>query len=145
AAVKLGIPIAHVEARLRSFNMAMPEEINRIVTDRISSLLFCPSQTAVDNLKKEGLAEHKLHVVGDVMYDSIVYFKSTANPSAQIRSLTTNLGQFALATIHRAENTDDLVRLNSIFGSLRKLAEKYSVVLPLHPRTRNIIDKNSIQ
>lgn len=134
-AVKRQLPIAHVEAGLRSFNWQMPEEINRILTDRISELLFCPTQTAVDNLEKEGITKG-VHLVGDVMYDATMLFVKQAEeqmPLHKIISFETK--KFYLATIHRAENTDDEEKLKSLFNALGHLDAP--VVLPLHPRTKS--------
>ena len=139
AAAKLHIPVAHVEAGLRSFNMRMPEEINRIVADRVSSLLFCPTQIAVDNLNNEGL-RHGVHNVGDVMYDVALYFRDRALRQSNVLSkLKLQPKGFALATCHRAENTDDEGRLLEILMALEQTAQSLPVVLPLHPRTRKLI------
>jgi UDP-GlcNAc3NAcA epimerase len=135
AAVKLHIPIAHVEAGLRSFNRAMPEEINRILTDHAASLLFTPTVTATHNLTTEGIRGASVHQVGDVMYDAALYYQKKAR-----RPLgSTHEENFILATVHRAENTDDPVRLGCIMEALRRLAEDRPVILPLHPRTRSRI------
>lgn len=142
AAAKLHIKIAHVEAGLRSFNMKMPEEVNRILTDRISDILFCPTDTAIENLQAEGYGNLTNRIIksGDVMQDAAIFYTE--------RSRKPNLDlpqEFVLATIHRAENTDDLDRLKSILKSLDKIGETTTVVLPLHPRTQKIIDKNNLQ
>ncbi len=137
AAAKLHIKIAHVEAGLRSFNMKMPEEINRILTDRISSLLFCPTDTAVQNLKNEGYTALDCKIVkcGDVMQDGALFYKDLAvKPACDIRD------GFVLCTIHRAENTDDEVRLRNIFEALATIAKEKQIILPLHPRTKKIIE-----
>lgn len=139
AAAKLHIPIAHVEAGLRSFNMNMPEEINRIVADRISQKTFCPTQIAVDNLYREGITSG-VHLVGDVMFDVSLYYRDIARlRSDVIERLGLAEGKYALATCHRAENTDDSQRLTSIVEGLADLASQIPVVLPLHPRTRKKI------
>lgn len=133
AAKKLHIKVAHVEAGLRSFNMDMPEEINRILTDRISDVLFCPTQQAVKNLMKEGYGNFRSHIEinGDVMQDAALYYKALAkSPECSLPE------EFALCTVHRAENTDDVNRLKSIFFALEKISECKRVVLPLHPRTK---------
>ena len=139
AAVKLHIPVAHVEAGLRSFNMKMPEEINRIVADRVSSLLLCPTAVAVENLKREGRTAGVFNA-GDVMYDTALFMRERA------KSLSTILSQlglqdkgYVLSTCHRAENTDDKDRLTSLLRGLGEVAKKLPVVLPLHPRTRKIV------
>lgn len=139
AAAKLHIPVAHVEAGLRSFNMRMPEEINRILADRVSSLLFCPTETAVNNLKAEGISKG-VHNVGDVMYDVALFYRDRARQQSTImQSLNLTPGNFALATCHRAENTDDPKRLSEILTALAEVAGQLPVVLPLHPRTRKLI------
>ena len=140
AAVKLHIPIVHVEAGLRSFNMAMPEEVNRILTDQISSTLFCPTQTAVNNLQNEGFNNRdcKIYNVGDVMYDAAMYY---APKSEKPKQLTINDKGFALVTIHRAENTDDPERLSSIIQALNEISKSMPLVCPLHPRTQKLINE----
>ena len=141
AAKKLHIKLAHVEAGLRSFNMAMPEEINRILTDRISDILFCPTDQAIANLKSEGYQNISATILksGDVMQDAALYY-STKSQKPEL-SLSKN---FVLCTIHRAENTDNLDRLKSIFDALSEISKLHQVVLPLHPRTKNIVIKNNI-
>lgn len=134
AAVKLHIPVAHVEAGLRSFNRKMPEEINRILTDHAADLLFAPTQTAMANLAKEGLTGERLHLVGDVMYDAAIFYRERAQKPDWFDDLPVTDGNFVLATIHRAENTDDPVRLSGIFEGLAR--SERPVILPLHPRTR---------
>ncbi len=138
AAAKLHIPVAHVEAGLRSFNKRMPEEINRALTDHASNLLFCPTETAVENLRREGITKG-VRLVGDVMYDSVLYNAELAERKSNVlRRLGLGSKEYALATIHRAENTDDSERLRAIFTALARIArELLPVILPLHPRTRN--------
>ncbi|AOW12651.1 UDP-N-acetyl glucosamine 2-epimerase [Hydrogenophaga crassostreae] len=139
AAAKLHIPVAHVEAGLRSFNMRMPEEVNRIVADRLSTLLFCPTRTAVDNLAAEALKKG-VHDVGDVMYDVALHYRDKAQTkSGALQQLGLEPKRFALATVHRAENTDDANRLNAILTALDQVALTMKVVFPLHPRTRKLI------
>ncbi|CAN0618892.1 UDP-2,3-diacetamido-2,3-dideoxy-D-glucuronate 2-epimerase [Burkholderia multivorans] len=139
AAVKLHVPVAHVEAGLRSFNMRMPEEVNRIVADRVSSLLFCPTDTAVRNLANEGI-ENGVSWVGDVMYDvSLHYAKVATERSSIAERLGVADGQYVLATCHRAENTDEPRRMRAIATALGQLAKTMPVILPLHPRTRQIV------
>ncbi len=142
AASKLHIPVAHVEAGLRSFNMYMPEEVNRIITDRISTFLFCPTTEAIENLRKEGFDYNTCHVVnsGDVMYDAALYYADKAKAPA-----TGVPENFILATLHRAENTDDPQRLTSIFEAFNTISKEIPVVLPLHPRTRKIMEKNGLK
>lgn len=134
AAVKLHIPVAHVEAGLRSFNRRMPEEINRVLTDHAADLLFAPTGTALDNLRNEGLPEARLHMVGDVMYDAALFYRARARQPRWFDALGIAEGAFVLATVHRAENTDDPARLRAIFEGLGDCGKP--VVLPLHPRTR---------
>lgn len=143
-AVKLHIPVAHIESGLRSYNMRMPEEVNRIVTDQVSDILFCPTQTAVDNLHREGFSNKPVQVinVGDVMQDSALYFARRATPPKDF----TSYRGFVLATLHRAENTDDLDRLAAIITALNTVHRTVApVVMPLHPRTRASIEKTGIK
>jgi len=172
AAAKLNIPVAHVEAGLRSYNQAMPEEINRLITDHLSTFLFCPTAQAVQNLLKEGIRDGKGKIVknvGDVMYDSILYYSKIAEkrstvlqdlnltPEASSSSLRhaprrvhgspephmvqgeLRTPNYYLATLHRAENTDDPKRLRSILKALNEIGEKIPVILPLHPRTKKMM------
>jgi len=137
AAAKLQIPVAHVEAGLRSFNRAMPEEVNRIVADHVADLLFAPTRAAVANLVREGLADRRVELVGDVMYDAALYYGERSDRSSGIlRTLGLGPAEYVVATIHRAENTDDPVRLRAVFDALAALSERAAVVVPLHPRTR---------
>ncbi len=141
AAAKLHIPVAHVEAGLRSFRMSMPEEINRVMTDRIASLLFCPTDTAVANLKAEGVERSGAKIVkcGDVMYDCALYYgKMAAEKSTILHCLKHD--RFALCTVHRAENTDDSQNLKAIFAALDEINTELPVILPIHPRTRKIME-----
>ncbi|MSU96883.1 UDP-N-acetylglucosamine 2-epimerase (non-hydrolyzing) [Pseudomonas mandelii] len=142
AAVKLHIPIAHVEAGLRSFNRKMPEEINRVMTDHISTMLFAPTGVALKHLEKEGVGSEKIHVVGDVMCDATHYYKSRAQKPAWFDGLGLQTNQFALCTIHRAENTDSPTRMKDIFKGLQ-LAE-LPIILPLHPRTRSKLKQSML-
>ena len=145
AAAKLHIRVAHVEAGLRSFNMRMPEEQNRILTDKLSKILFCPTQTAKQNLLNEGYADDNnyLPVVGDVMFDAAKFY---AQISQKPSGLTSHIdpGKFVLGTIHRAENTNDLSRLKSLVETLNKINQSEPVVVPLHPRTKAILKSNKI-
>jgi UDP-GlcNAc3NAcA epimerase len=148
AASKLHIPVAHIEAGLRSFNMKMPEEINRILTDRISNFLFCPTETAIENLNREGFANFdcKISNTGDVMYDVALYYSQfSAGRSTLISDLNFEGKPFILATLHRQENTDDLERLNSLISALNILATDFQIVMPVHPRTRKILQKENIK
>ena len=136
AAVKLGIPVAHVEAGLRSWNRAMPEEINRVLTDHVSALLFCPTAAAAANLAREGIT-CGVHQVGDVMYDATLDARRRARENAGILPrLGLTPGGYALATVHRAENTGDARTLAAVLDYLRARARRRPVLLPLHPRTR---------
>jgi len=140
AASKLHIPVAHIEAGLRSFNKKMPEEINRILTDHVSELLFVPTETADRNLKNEGFSDTKTHVVGDVMYDAALYFSGKADAKSTILSeFELEPKGFALCTLHRAENTDNKKRLESIITNIDKVAKNRRIVLPLHPRTKKAL------
>lgn len=142
AASKLLIPVIHVEAGLRSFNKAMPEEQNRILTDHVSTLLFGPTQTAIDNLANEGITQG-VHLVGDVMFDGILHFSKIAQEKSTILSiLGLNEKEFILCTIHRAENTNDINRLKAIFNALNASGEQ--IVLPLHPRTLKYVSDYGI-
>ena len=147
AASKLHIPVAHVEAGLRSFEMKMPEEINRILTDRISKLLFCPTPAAVKNLENEGFSNFDSEVVlsGDVMYDAVLYYKEKVKSLSTILKMENLNGKpFVLATLHRAENTDDPNRLGQICDGLNEIQKEIEVVLPLHPRTKAILKSQNI-
>ncbi len=140
AAAKLGIPIAHVEAGLRSFNRAMPEEINRVLTDHAAQLLFAPTAAAVANLRREGFPGAAVHCVGDVMYDGcLAYGALAAERSTILRDLDLLGRPYVLATFHRQENTDDPNRLATIVRALAATALHVTVVVPLHPRTRRIL------
>jgi UDP-GlcNAc3NAcA epimerase len=143
AAVKLHIPVAHVEAGLRSFNMRMPEEINRIVTDQVSTLLFCPSKEAVHNLTTEGLTK-KAFNVGDVMYDAAIFYKYASDIRATILQKLNLTKDFILATCHRAENTDDPRKLSEILIAFEKIATQIPVVFPVHPRTLKKINEHAL-
>jgi len=148
AASKLHIKVVHVEAGLRSFNMNMPEEVNRILTDRISNILFCPTDTAIKNLEKEGYQNFDIKIVknGDVMQDAAIFYgKKSAKYSSIIKDLNIENNGFVLTTCHRAENTDDKERLSSIFKALDKINETTKVVLPLHPRTKSYLAKFGIK
>ena len=145
AAAKLHIPVAHVEAGLRSFNRHMPEEINRVVTDHVSDLLFCPTKTAVENLRQEGIVRG-IHQVGDVMYDCVLTFAPIAEQNSKIlRELNLKPQGYFLATIHRAENTDDPARLKSLLDALFEINRHFApVVWPVHPRTRKAMLSHKI-
>ena len=144
AAVKLHIPVAHVEAGLRSFNMTMPEEINRILTDRVSQWLFTPTKAAADHLLREGVDVQKIIPVGDVMFDVVLHHGTRVNKQGGIlgklrMQKDIRPGSYCLATIHRAENTDHFSRLMAIVNALTAFAKETPVILPLHPRTRGVL------
>ena len=144
AAKKLHIKVIHIEAGLRSFNMNMPEEINRILTDRISDLLLCPTDAAINNLKNEGFntLPNKIICSGDIMKDAVDYYsKTSAKKSSIIKAMQLEKDNFILATIHRQENTDDIEKLKAIFEGLEEISKFKKVVLPIHPRTKNILEK----
>ncbi len=143
AASKLHIPVAHVEAGLRSFNLRMPEEINRILTDRIASLLLCPTDTAVANLRAEGFDGFPSTVLktGDVMQDAAIFYARRAQRPEAVPALP---DEFILATAHRAENTDDPARLRGIVEALNTIHADVPVVLPLHPRTRGALARSDL-
>ena len=145
AATKLHIPLIHVEAGLRSYNMDMPEEINRILTDRISDILFCPTDTAVNNLKREGFDTLQTQIIknGDVMQDAAIYYAAKAEQKSEILSKI-NLPKFVLGTIHRQENTDSPENLRNIISGLNEINKQVPVVVPIHPRTRNILAQQNI-
>jgi UDP-GlcNAc3NAcA epimerase len=138
AAAKLHVPVAHVEAGLRSHNLRMPEEINRILTDRLSTVLFTPTADADANLLREGAPAERIRRVGDVMLDAVLHMKQTSSPETQ------NSRRYALATIHRAETTDDPERLRAVVEGLRRVARTLPVILPLHPRTRGAVEKSGV-
>jgi UDP-N-acetylglucosamine 2-epimerase len=144
AAAKLGVPIAHVEAGLRSYNRAMPEEINRVVADSLSSLLFCPTRIAQENLSREGVTSGA-HVVGDVMYDAVLWAagRMEAGESRILSRFDLVSGGYLLSTIHRASNTDNAENLASIMAALEACGE--AVVFPVHPRTRKALSMAGIE
>jgi UDP-GlcNAc3NAcA epimerase len=145
AAVKLHLPVAHVEAGLRSFNRRMPEEINRLTADHLASILFCPTSQAVENLRAEGIGAvrngpQRVELVGDVMLDAARHYRRFATPPGF------ELPQrYALATLHRPENTDSPERLASIFKGLERIGRETPIVMPLHPRTRKILEGAGLQ
>lgn len=144
AAAKLHVPVAHVEAGLRSFNRRMPEEINRVLTDHTAALLFAPTEEAVGNLEDEGITEG-VRRVGDVMYDAALHYGQAAEQkSCVLEALQLEEKNYVLATVHRAENTDAPSRLRAIFEALAALAQDVPVVLPLHPRTRKALKEQGL-
>lgn len=145
AAAKLDQPVAHVEAGLRSFARQMPEEINRVVTDHLSELLFAPTNGAIANLAREGIDGGRVHLVGDVMYDAALFYSERAERLGKPpESYGVRPEGFILATIHRAENTEDGTRLRNIFAGLARVAEDMPVLLPIHPRTRAALRRADI-
>ncbi|WP_109259418.1 non-hydrolyzing UDP-N-acetylglucosamine 2-epimerase [Hyphobacterium indicum] len=144
AAAKLHIPVIHVEAGLRSFNRRMPEEINRVMADHLSALLLCPTQTGVDNLKAEGITRG-VHAVGDVMHDATLYAIEQARAKSDvIEKLDLEGRDYAVCTLHRAENTDDPDRFTRIIAFLEEQARERLVVFPVHPRTRKVMAERGI-
>src|SRR5215510_2574005 len=138
-ASKLRIPMAHVEAGLRSFNRGMPEEVNRVLTDHVATLLFCPTATAVRNLEREGITAN-VWKTGDVMYDVALQFsEKSKRKSTILADMRLRRKEYILATVHRAENTDNRERLTNIFAALREFTSTMNVVIPLHPRTRKML------
>ncbi len=144
-AAKLHIPVAHVEAGLRSFKRTMPEEVNRVVADHISHWLFCPTTTAIKNLADEGITQ-RVHHVGDVMYDAALYMAAILGDRRVVGSDSQPLAakSFILATVHRAENTDQPDRLREILNALKRLSADRRVLVPLHPRTRGSIERHGL-
>lgn len=146
AASKLSVPIIHVEAGLRSFNMKMPEEINRIVTDRLSHTLCCPTETAVNNLMNEGFNNFSSEIIltGDVMEDAALFYASRIKNANILDQLPADIKSYYLCTLHRQENTDDPIKLASIVSALNELNRETPVLLPLHPRTQQALERNAI-
>jgi UDP-N-acetylglucosamine 2-epimerase len=146
AAAKLHVPVDHVEAGLRSFNKKMPEEINRLLTDNLSTLLFTPTKTATQNLKNEGFLDYKIREVGDVMYDAVLHFKpfSEQKKESILEKLALEEKSYFLATIHRAENTDNPDNLKEIFRAFEFISKDTPIILPLHPRTKGKISQLGI-
>ena len=147
AAQKLHIKVIHVEAGLRSYEMSMPEEVNRILTDRISSLLFCPTKQAINNLKREGYNNFNCKIVlsGDVMFDNALHYAEKGKKlSPLLKAMDVKNRKYLLCTIHRAENTDNQDNLRQIIQALNTLSKEYSIILPLHPRTKKILEARKI-
>lgn len=143
AAAKLHISLAHVEAGLRSHDRRMPEEINRVLTDHISDLLFAPTEGAVANLRREGIQGDSVHLVGDVMYDAALFhLEASSQRDSPVARFGLKQGDYILATLHRAENTDDEGRLRDIFNALAAVAAEIRVLVPLHPRTRAALERS---
>lgn len=145
AASKLNIPIAHIEAGLRSFNMSMPEEVNRVITDRVSKLLFAPTKLAVKNLLQEGVEENNISLVGDVMLDVARSYTGISEKKSQIReNLNIKKSDYILLTIHRSENTDKIEKLQNIYEAILELSRSHLIIWPMHPRTRERISAAGI-
>jgi len=145
AAVKLGMPVAHIEAGLRLYDRHMPEEVNRLVADHVADINFAPTETAQRNLRSEGIPPSRIRLVGDVMYDAALYYGTTARQRVHIlQRLAVDPGSYVLATVHRAGNTDSPAALRAIFEGLRRIAATRPVVLPLHPRTRQALVRERI-
>ncbi len=144
-AVKMGIPVAHVEAGLRSFDREMPEEINRMVTDILANLLFTSERGAEKNLLREGVDKDKIHFVGNVMIDSLKFYRPMAEKSTVLEDLSLVPGGYGLVTLHRPSNVDDPETLRGILGALSEIGKTCPLVFPAHPRTRKIIENNNIE
>jgi UDP-N-acetylglucosamine 2-epimerase (non-hydrolysing) len=136
-ASKAGIPVAHIESGLRSFDRRMPEEVNRVITDHIADYLFVSEKSGIINLDNEGIASDKIFFVGNIMIDSLIQYLPVIEKSEILRSLDLNSGQYILATFHRPSNVDDKDNLKGIFTFLGEIAKMKKVVFPVHPRTRN--------
>ena len=145
AAVKLGIPVVHVEAGLRSFDRSMPEEINRIVTDALSQVLLVSEPSGVENLKHEGVDEKKIHLVGNVMMDTLAHELSRARESDILDRMDLKPGEYGLVTLHRPANVDDPAVLKPLLERLAAFSRDLPMVFPVHPRTRKAIDENGFQ
>ena len=135
-AAKLGVPLVHVEAGLRSFDRTMPEEINRVLTDAISDLLFCTEQSGVDNLRREGVAEEKIHLVGNVMIDTLLRNRARADASTVLTELGLSPSKYAVLTLHRPSNVDNPEALRRILEAVEVIQQDLPLIFPAHPRTR---------
>ena len=143
-AVKLGVKLAHVEAGLRSFDRTMPEEINRVLTDAISDFLFCSEQSGVENLRREGIPEEKIFLVGNVMIDTLLKNKAKADGSRIVEELGLRAGQYAVLTLHRPSNVDDREAFGRIVAALEMIQRDLPIVFPVHPRTRKNLESSSL-
>ncbi len=143
-AVKLGIQLIHVEAGLRSFDRTMPEEINRVLTDSISDMLFCTEQSGVDNLRREGVAENRIFLVGNVMIDTLLKHRPKADASTILSDLHIQAGQYAVLTLHRPSNVDDPAVFGRLLDALDVVQKELPIVFPIHPRTRNNLTKSAL-
>jgi len=153
AAAKRGIMVAHVEAGLRSFDWTMPEEINRVVTDSVSDFLFCTEESAIENLKKEGVPDERIHFVGNVMIDTLLANKKIAQSKSkilnelfkdQLKADKKNIPDYAVATLHRASNVDEKGQLSQLISALREVSKFLPVIFPIHPRTKNNLERLNI-
>jgi UDP-N-acetylglucosamine 2-epimerase (non-hydrolysing) len=144
-AVKLGVKLIHVEAGLRSFDRTMPEEINRILTDSISDLLFVTEQSGIDNLKREGIDSKKVHFVGNVMIDTLLANREKAQKSNVLQRLNLSRKEYCLVTLHRPSNVDDLSKLEQIIAAFEEIQKEMKLVFPIHPRTRNNIKSSKLE
>lgn len=143
-AVKLGVKLIHVEAGLRSFDRTMPEEINRIVTDSISDLLFCTEHSGVEQLQREGIAKEKIHLVGNVMIDTLLRNRQRAESSRVLDELKLQPQRYALLTLHRPSNVDDQTVFGGLLDALEVIQRELPVIFPIHPRTRKILENSSL-
>jgi UDP-N-acetylglucosamine 2-epimerase (non-hydrolysing) len=143
--VKLDVPVAHVEAGLRSFDRKMPEEINRMVTDVLCDLLFTTSPEADDNLMREGVHKSKIHFVGNVMIDSLRFYAADAEKSKILETLGLSKGEYGLVTLHRPSNVDDAFQLVRLVGALSEIGAECPLIFPVHPRTRHVMERAGIE
>ena len=143
-AVKLGVKLIHVEAGLRSFDRTMPEEVNRVLTDGISELLFVTEQSAIDNLKKEGVNSEKVHFVGNVMIDTLLANKEKAQKSDVLRRLGLSEKEYGVITLHRPSNVDDMAMFGQIVAAFEEIEKELKLVFPIHPRTKNRIKGSAL-
>lgn len=141
-AVKLGIKVAHVEAGLRSFDRTMPEEINRLLTDQIADYLFVTEKSGIENLKNEGISDHKIFFVGNTMIDSLVNYLPKIENSKILEELNLKPFEYIVVTLHRPSNVDEPENLEKIFEQFKKIAEKYKIVFPIHPRTKKTLQSS---
>ncbi|MHB2153664.1 non-hydrolyzing UDP-N-acetylglucosamine 2-epimerase [Calditrichota bacterium GD2] len=140
-AAKMNTKIAHVEAGLRSFDRTMPEEINRLVTDVLSDLLFVTEKSGLENLKREGIADHKVHFVGHVMIDSLIYFKPKADQSAILDELNLTPGEYGVITLHRPSNVDNKQNFEKLLNAFAQIEQRLPLIFPIHPRSQKMIDQ----
>lgn len=142
---KIGIPVAHIEAGLRSFDRTMPEEINRVLTDTVSDFLFVTEQSGVENLKKEGIDESRIHLVGNVMIDSLMFHQSKSRQSKILEQLVLEPKTYTLVTLHRPSNVDSAEGLSRILQIFRRIAGRTKIVFPIHPRTRKMFSRYNLE